>query len=154
MVVTSPPTDPRFPQSPLPRCRHGQGKPQHHVPGQSAYVAAQGATVAVNDIEADRWHAVVDAISSAGGRAVAAPFDVTEPEAVISAMEELPPIDILVNNAGNGGTRAVVIGTSDRSIYRARPDSEEYLQSSRNRGPLANWLLSERSEYLGTGTFV
>jgi 3-oxoacyl-[acyl-carrier protein] reductase len=73
--------------------------------GIARALAAQGAMVAVNDIEADRCRAVVDAINSAGGRAVSAPFDVTDLEAVAAAVAKLPSIDILVNNAGNGGAR-------------------------------------------------
>jgi NAD(P)-dependent dehydrogenase (short-subunit alcohol dehydrogenase family) len=81
------------------------GAGQNVGAGIAGALATQGAMVAVNDIEADRCGAVVDAINSAGGRAVSAPFDVTDFEAVAAAVAKLPPVDILVNNAGNGGAR-------------------------------------------------
>jgi NAD(P)-dependent dehydrogenase (short-subunit alcohol dehydrogenase family) len=81
------------------------GAGQNVGAGIARALATQGAMVAVNDIDADRCQAVVDAITSAGGRAVSAPFDVTDFEAVAVAVARLPPIDILVNNAGNGGAR-------------------------------------------------
>jgi 3-oxoacyl-[acyl-carrier protein] reductase len=83
------------------------GAGQNVGEGIARALAAQGAMVAVNDIEVDRCHAVVDAISSAGGRAMTATFDVTDPDAVSSVMAVLPQIDILVNNAGNGGAQAM-----------------------------------------------
>jgi NAD(P)-dependent dehydrogenase (short-subunit alcohol dehydrogenase family) len=81
------------------------GAGQNVGAGIARALATQGALVAVNDIEADRCRAVVDAIVSAGGRAVAAPFDVTDLGAVTEALAELAPVDILVNNAGNGGAQ-------------------------------------------------
>jgi NAD(P)-dependent dehydrogenase (short-subunit alcohol dehydrogenase family) len=61
--------------------------------------------VVVNDIEPDRCDSVADEITSLGGHGVAAPFDVTDLEAVASAVAKLPRVDILVNNAGNGGAQ-------------------------------------------------
>jgi NAD(P)-dependent dehydrogenase (short-subunit alcohol dehydrogenase family) len=81
------------------------GAGQNVGAGIARALAAQGATVAVNDIEADRCSAVVAAITAAGGQALTAQFDVTAFEAVNSAIEALPAIDILVNNAGNGGAQ-------------------------------------------------
>jgi NAD(P)-dependent dehydrogenase (short-subunit alcohol dehydrogenase family) len=67
-------------------------------------LAQQGARVAVNDLHADRAEATVRAVLAAGGRAVPAPFDVTDPGAVAAGVRAtesaLGPIDILVNNAG------------------------------------------------------
>src|SRR5262245_6193409 len=67
-------------------------------------LAQQGARVAVNDVHPDRAEAMARAVHEAGGRAVAAPFDVTDPAAVAAGMRAaeaaLGPIDILVNNAG------------------------------------------------------
>ena len=59
-------------------------------------LAAHGATVAVNDLHADRAAAVADSVAGA----VAAPFDVTDGEAVAAGAVAIGPIDILVNNAG------------------------------------------------------
>jgi 3-oxoacyl-[acyl-carrier protein] reductase len=67
-------------------------------------LAAQGAAVAVNDLLADRAEGVVKEITTAGGKACVAAFDVTQARAVeagvAAAVAELGPIDILVNNAG------------------------------------------------------
>ena len=64
--------------------------------GIVAALAAHGATVAVNDLHADRATAVADSVPGA----VAAPFDVTDGQAVAAARAGLGPIDLLVNNAG------------------------------------------------------
>lgn len=70
----------------------------------AATLAAQGATVAVNDLFDVRAAEVVASIVAAGGRAVAAPADVTDREAIVAmvttTVEQIGPIDILVNNAG------------------------------------------------------
>jgi NAD(P)-dependent dehydrogenase (short-subunit alcohol dehydrogenase family) len=67
-------------------------------------LAAEGASVAVNDILAERAEAVAAEIREAGGNAVAAPFDITDIEKAkagcAKAAEAIGPIDILVNNAG------------------------------------------------------
>ncbi len=80
------------------------GAGQNVGAGVAATLARQGARVAVNDRDADRAHATVDAITAEGGDAVAAVFDITEEAAVggavASVAEQLGPIDILVNNAG------------------------------------------------------
>jgi 3-oxoacyl-[acyl-carrier protein] reductase len=59
-------------------------------------LAAHGATVAVNDLHADRAAAVADTVP---GATVAA-FDVTDGEAVTEGVAAVGPVDILVNNAG------------------------------------------------------
>jgi NAD(P)-dependent dehydrogenase (short-subunit alcohol dehydrogenase family) len=63
-------------------------------------LAAQGATVAVNDLYAERALSVVEEIRAAGGLAVAAVCDVTDLEAVREEFGRVGPVDILVNNAG------------------------------------------------------
>ncbi|MCU1396796.1 MAG: short-chain dehydrogenase [Ilumatobacteraceae bacterium] len=72
--------------------------------GIATALAAQGAAVAVNDFHADRAAATVAAITGAGGRAVAVPFDVTDHAAVVdgvaTAAAALGPVDIMVPNAG------------------------------------------------------
>jgi 3-oxoacyl-[acyl-carrier protein] reductase len=67
-------------------------------------LAKAGATVAVNDVVAERAQSVVDEISALGGKAVAAPFDVTDYGLVTDSFNALGGVDILVNNAGNAGT--------------------------------------------------
>jgi len=73
--------------------------------GIARALAAQGAAVAVNDLEAARADATVAALVATGAAAVAAPFDVTDRDAVragVAAAEAAlrGPVDILVNNAG------------------------------------------------------
>lgn len=73
--------------------------------GIARTLAAQGATVVVNDLVPERAEAVRNLLVEAGHRAVAAPFDVTDREAVVAAVRSAAaeigaPIDILVNNAG------------------------------------------------------
>jgi NAD(P)-dependent dehydrogenase (short-subunit alcohol dehydrogenase family) len=72
--------------------------------GIAEVLAERGAAVAVNDVVPELSAAAVDAIVAAGGKAVAAPFDITDYEAVIRgirrAEEQLAPVDILVNNVG------------------------------------------------------
>ena len=67
-------------------------------------LAAAGAAVAVNDVDAERAHGVADEIASAGGRAMAAPADVTDPTALAAALDAVRgtfgPVSILINNAG------------------------------------------------------
>ncbi|HLY81495.1 MAG TPA: SDR family NAD(P)-dependent oxidoreductase [Acidimicrobiales bacterium] len=67
-------------------------------------IGAAGAEVAVNDFFPDRAEAVSAEIRAAGGKAFAAPFDVTNYELVHDAFSGLDKIDILVNNAGNAGS--------------------------------------------------
>ncbi|HXY95202.1 MAG TPA: SDR family NAD(P)-dependent oxidoreductase [Acidimicrobiia bacterium] len=71
--------------------------------GIARTLAEAGAEVLVNDLVPDRAHDVAGEIEAAGGRALPAPFDVTEYGAVHEALHALGAIDILVNNAGNAG---------------------------------------------------
>lgn len=84
------------------------GAGQNVGAGIARLLAIQGAKVAVNDLRAERAAAVVEEIAAAGGRAVAAPFDVTDLAAVTGGVQSLGAVDILVNNAGNGGERPMV----------------------------------------------
>ena len=79
--------------------------------GIAQTIADAGASVAVNDLDAERARESVQQITNEGGSALAAPFDVTDLAAVEQAVadveSELGGIDILVNNAGiveNAGT--------------------------------------------------
>src|SRR5690348_3515862 len=67
-------------------------------------LAADGMAVAVLDLDAGTCDATVEAITSAGGRAIAVGADVSEDgqveAAVATVAEELGPPAVLVNNAG------------------------------------------------------
>jgi NAD(P)-dependent dehydrogenase (short-subunit alcohol dehydrogenase family) len=76
--------------------------------GIARLLAGQGATVVVNDYVPERAQDTVDAVRAAGGSASGAPFDVTDLDAVRTAVKDVGPVDILVNNAGNGGVGGMV----------------------------------------------
>lgn len=67
-------------------------------------LAAHGARLVVNDLDADVAQQVADDIRKAGGEAVACPGNVTAPDFaerfVGTAVERFGAIDIIVNNAG------------------------------------------------------
>lgn len=67
-------------------------------------LAAHGARLVVNDLDAEVAQPVADEIRKAGGEAVACPGNVTAPDFaerfVGTAMERFGAIDIIVNNAG------------------------------------------------------
>jgi NAD(P)-dependent dehydrogenase (short-subunit alcohol dehydrogenase family) len=75
-------------------------------------LAAEGARVVVNDIDAEPAQVVVDEIVAAGGDAVAAPGDVARWEAgealVGVAVQTYGDLHVLVNNAGNVADRFLV----------------------------------------------
>ncbi|MDQ3643222.1 MAG: SDR family NAD(P)-dependent oxidoreductase [Actinomycetota bacterium] len=80
-------------------------------------LAAEGARVVVNDIDAEPAQVVVDEIVAAGGDAVAAPGDVATWEtgkALIGfAVETYGDLHVLVNNAGNVADRFLVNMTEE-----------------------------------------
>lgn len=80
--------------------------------GHSVCLAESGAAVAVADIKLEPAQKIADQINSNGGRAIAVEMDVTNPEKVGKAFdqvqEELGVVDILVNNAGTY-TKALAI---------------------------------------------
>ena len=66
-------------------------------------LAEEGATVAVNDLDAERAEATVAAVEEAGGEAFPVVADVTDLEAVEAMVDEVVEragLDVLVNNAG------------------------------------------------------
>ena len=83
------------------------GAGQNVGAGIARALAAQGATVHVNDIVAERAQQTVDQIAAAGGTAAVASFDVTDYDATTDAMNAIGSVDILVNNAGNGGAEGM-----------------------------------------------
>lgn len=84
------------------------GAGQNVGAGVAKLLAAQGANVAVNDIDAHRAAAVVAEIVASGGEAATAPFDVTDYARVSEVVRALGAVDILVNNAGNAGAHTMV----------------------------------------------
>jgi NAD(P)-dependent dehydrogenase (short-subunit alcohol dehydrogenase family) len=91
--------------------------------GMAATIAEAGAAVMVNDLHGDRAEESAAAINTAGGTAIAAPFDVTDIDdverGIAAAASTLGPVDILVNNAGivaNGG--AVFFRDSEPEYWR------------------------------------
>jgi len=70
-------------------------------------LAAAGAAVAVTARSEDQLAETVASISGAGGTAIALPGDVSDPESVTAAVQQverlLGPIDLLINNAGISG---------------------------------------------------
>ncbi|MCF2532432.1 SDR family NAD(P)-dependent oxidoreductase [Yinghuangia soli] len=78
--------------------------------GIAEALAAQGAAVAVNDIDPERAEARTRLLREAGYRAHAVPFDVTGHDAVRDAVRNFEravgPVDILINNVGNAGSEA------------------------------------------------
>jgi 3-oxoacyl-[acyl-carrier protein] reductase len=80
------------------------GAGQNVGEGIARLFAQRGAAVAVNDLFPERAESVAESIRQDGGNAHAAPFDVTDSEAVAAGMSKLAaslgPVDILINNAG------------------------------------------------------
>ena len=70
-------------------------------------LAANGAQVIVNDLDAARAQAVVDELCADGSIAIAMVADVSNLEQVRSGLETaqvaIGPISLLINNAGNRG---------------------------------------------------
>lgn len=83
-------------------------------------LAESGATVAVNDVDADRLDDTVAAVEAAGGDALAAPADVTDHGAVgemVAAVEaDLGTVDVLVNNAGGWTTEWFADSTPEQWV--------------------------------------
>jgi 2-hydroxycyclohexanecarboxyl-CoA dehydrogenase len=67
-------------------------------------LAEDGRAVAIGDVLHDEAVATAEAIEASGGRALAVPLDVTDPDSVaagiLRAGAALGPIEVLVNNAG------------------------------------------------------
>jgi NAD(P)-dependent dehydrogenase (short-subunit alcohol dehydrogenase family) len=72
--------------------------------GEALLLAAEGASVVVNDVDRAAAEAVVDEIAAAGGKGLAHAEDVSTwsggEHVVRTAVEELGGLDVLVNNAG------------------------------------------------------
>ena len=66
--------------------------------------AAEGANVAVTDLDTEATQAVADEIAAAGGSAKAWVLDVANPQEIIKVVGDVAkrfgPLDIVINNAG------------------------------------------------------
>lgn len=71
-----------------------------------------GATVAINDLPGEKLDAVLNEFSSNGGKVIAAPGDIGDPDAasemVKQAISNLQGLDYLINNAGTPATRTPI----------------------------------------------
>ena len=83
----------------------------------AATLATAGATVVAAARRTDRLAALVAKIESAGGRAIAVPLDVTDPESIAAAFaratQAVGAPDIVINNAGIAQTRPALELTED-----------------------------------------
>ncbi len=94
--------------------------------GISRALARAGAEVLINDLREARAADAVELVSSEGGRARTAVFDVTDPAAIASVISSSGGVDILVNNAGNAGVSGF---GSLEPFVRTTPESwEPYLR--------------------------
>lgn len=88
-------------------------------------LAERGWPVAVNDLPG-RADAVVEAITRAGGTAVAAPADVTDEDEVRAMVARLGPVGVLVVNA----TGPQPVATVEELTWRAHLDQLEFFVKS------------------------
>ena len=87
----------------------------------SLRLAAGGASVAVNDVDEATARETVARVEAAGGRAILALGDVTDPAAVDAMVSAIGPVDILINNVGGaprGAMWAELARTSVEDFYR------------------------------------
>jgi len=86
--------------------------------GISRRLAAEGATVVVNDVAPERLNAAVTDVERAGGRAVPVTGDIRRPE-VVSALARAARsvaagrVDVLVNNVGDYRPNGLFLKTSE-----------------------------------------
>ncbi len=79
--------------------------------GIATALAAQGATVVLNDRDPASAAGTAELIRALGATVFVAPFDVSDRPSVEAGMatvaQQAGPIDILVNNAGKGGQHGI-----------------------------------------------
>ena len=85
--------------------------------GHALHLAAAGASVVVNDIDAEGAAAVVAEIVAGGGKAIASAHDIASEDGaagmIAAAVAAFGGVDILVNNAGNLKDRTFLKMTGD-----------------------------------------
>ena len=103
-------------------------------------LAANGATVCVLARNQEKLASVVEAITSAGGKADAMPCDVSQPDAIEKVVETIVEkhgrLDILVNNAGV---------TRDTLLPRMSNDEWDEVLSTNLRAPFLFMLAVSRA---------
>ena len=110
-------------------------------------LAADGMAVAVLDLDAGSCDATVEAIASAGGRAIAVGADVSEDDqveaAVATVAEEFGPPTVLVNNAGV---------LRDNLLFKMSEDDWDTVLNVHLRGSFLMGGSSTRSTWWISGT--
>jgi NAD(P)-dependent dehydrogenase (short-subunit alcohol dehydrogenase family) len=116
-------------------------------------LASRGAAVACNDLDADRLDTLVSDIERVGGKAIAIPGDVTDPDAVDGMIERtqsaLGVVDLLVNNAfylsQRGGLLTIDLNDWYRSVdvilsgtFLCSRGVAQRLVASKRRGTIIN----------------
>jgi meso-butanediol dehydrogenase / (S,S)-butanediol dehydrogenase / diacetyl reductase len=92
--------------------------------GIALRLARDGHAVAVNDVNKAGAESVAEEIMAAGGRAIAAPADITDRDAVFAMVgrvaEELGSVDVMVANAGIAQVKTLLELTPDdlETIFR------------------------------------
>ncbi len=101
-------------------------------------LAAEGARVAVNDLDEESADAVVAQIEREGGRAMATPADVADGRAVLKMytrfLAEWDRLDVVVNNAGALFVDAHVVANMEKQVHerQARGTVESALEATRS----------------------
>jgi NAD(P)-dependent dehydrogenase (short-subunit alcohol dehydrogenase family) len=95
----------------------------------SCALSAQGAAVAVLDLNQDAAQRVVDKIRAAGGKALAIATDVLSKESLESALQEihqqLGSVNILINGAG--GNKPEATASPDKSFFDVPIDAIQWV---------------------------
>jgi meso-butanediol dehydrogenase/(S,S)-butanediol dehydrogenase/diacetyl reductase len=92
--------------------------------GIALRLARDGHAVAVNDVNKAGAESVAEEITAAGGRAIAAPADITDRDAVFAMVgrvaEELGSVDVMVANAGIAQVKTLLEVTPEdlETIFR------------------------------------
>ena len=88
-------------------------------------LAAEGANIAIWDINVEAARARVEAIGAVGGKATACACDATDKKSVAGALEEtlaaFGTVDLLVNGAGGGGKNTTT--TPELEFFDIAPDA-------------------------------
>lgn len=115
-------------------------------------LASAGAQVVLAARRVDKLEANLQAIEDAGGKAVAVAMDVTSPENVSQAMEQIAdqmgPLHVLINNAGVADSRRfvtvdeeswdLVVGTNLTGVWRVAREVTARMLADGVQGSIVN----------------